>query len=312
MKALVIIPWFGPFPAWINAFLTSCAPVTKVDWLIIHDAPAPSEAPPNISFISLSWESYRKRFRDRCAVELPTRPNYKMCDSKVFLGTAFEEVLTGYDYFGWGDLDVIYGELDAFLEPLLGKKTVISFHRKLLSNHFVLFRNTPEMRGLYREITDYPAKMTELDYAEMDDYHLSNIAKALPDVRFEESYTTPFVNWMPWTDGTYNFPIRWEWHRGRLINDLDRGYSFPYFHFMVWKGGQRNYYYPTRNWDKLSPEALEIGYNARAFAIDLNGICEMREKRVARGSLMGISEPPVYSLRRRIYLKVRKWRHWGS
>ena len=231
-----------------------------------------------------------------------------MCDAKVFLGTVFEEALEGYDYFGWGDLDVVYGELDAFLEPLLGKYSVISFHRDLLSNHFVLFRNTPEMRGLYRKVPDYPAKMALSEYAELDDTHLTEIAKALPDAWFAESYTTPFVNWHPWADGTYNFPIRWEWHQGRLINDLDRGYTFPYFHFMVWKGGRRFYYSATKNWEKLPPAALNVAYGTHAFALNSDGIHSIREKQIAGGLLMGLATPPTYSLCRRIYLKARKWR----
>ncbi|NBB79000.1 MAG: hypothetical protein GVY36_06070 [Verrucomicrobia bacterium] len=292
----------------MNAFLTSCAPISRVDWLIVHDAPVPQEGPENVRFVSLSWEAYRQRFSERCAIDLPTRPNYKMCDAKVFLGTVFEEEIEGYDYFGWGDLDLVYGELDAFLEPLLGKHSVISFHAKQLSNHFVLFRNTPEMRGLYRKVSDYSDKMAMSEYAELDDTHLSAIAKEMPDAWFAEAYTTPFVNWIPWADGTYNFPDKWEWHNGRLINDLDRGYSFPYFHFMVWKGGESFYYFATENWEKLSPEALNIAYGANAFVIDPYGIRQIREKGVAPGLLMGLSKPPKYSLRRRIYLKVRRWR----
>lgn len=308
MKALVIIPWFGAFPAWMNAFLTSCAPVSRVDWLIVHDALAPAEVPTNVKFVSFTWEAYRKRFAERCAVDLPSQPDYKMCDAKVFLGTVFEDYIEGYDYFGWGDLDLVYGELDAFLEPLLGKHPILSFHEKQLSNHFVLFRNLPEMRSLYHEVPDYSAKMAAPEYSGLDDIHLSEVAKAVPGAWFAESYTTPFVNWIPWADGTYNFPLRWEWQAGRITNDLDHGYTFPYFHFMVWKGGWRDYYYPTGNWENLSPEALRLAYGTRAFAIDLAGIHRIPEKPVAQGALMGFSPPPNYSLRRRIYLKARKWR----
>lgn len=308
MKALVIIPWFGSFPAWVDAFLTSCAPVSKVDWLIIHDAPVPAQVPENVTFASMSWQAFRTRFSEKCAIDLPSQPNYKMCDAKVFLGTVFEEELKSYDYFGWGDMDLVYGELDVFLEPLLGRHSVISFHKKLLSNHFALFRNTPEMRGLYQKVPDFAGKMAMPDYALLDDSHLSAIAKAVPDAWFAESYTTPFVNWMPWADETYNFPARWEWHGGRLINDLDRGYTFPYFHFMVWKGGGRFYYQSTGNWEKLPPEALKVPYGTPAFALDQDGIRMIRKKRVSAGSLMGIAASPTYNLRRRIYLKYRKWR----
>jgi hypothetical protein len=308
VKARVIIPWFGSFPPWINAFLNSCAPVTSVDWLIIHDKPPPDVYPCNVEFKRFGWEEYRRLFRDKCSVELPPRPDYKICDAKVFLGTVFEEALQDYDYFGWGDLDLVYGELDAFLRPLLGQYSVISFHRDFLSNHFVLFRNTPVLRGLFRKVPDFSGKMALPEYAELDDVHLTQVAKEIPDTWFAECYTTPFVNWTPWADGTYNFPARWEWHCGRLINDLDRGYTFPYFHFMVWKGGDRFYYHKAGNWEKLPDEALTVDYGSDAFVIDLEGMHEIPPKRVAQGRLMGQSKRPNYSVFRRIYLKIRQWR----
>jgi hypothetical protein len=80
---------------------------------------------------------------------------------------------------------------------------------------------------------------------------------------------------------------------------------------MVWKGGSRYYYHPTDNWEDLSPAALNVEYGTSAFAIDVHGIRQIRQKTLARGLLAGQSAPPTYSLNRRARLKLRKWRSTG-
>src|SRR5207249_2871653 len=38
-----------------------------------------------------------------------------------------------------------------------------------------------------------------------------------------------------WFDGTMNYPQRWFWRKGRLVNDRDGDREFLCLHFMRWK-----------------------------------------------------------------------------
>ncbi len=309
MKAAVLVSWYGPFPAWINAFLVSCSRVRTLDWIILHDTSPPLHRPPNVRFMEFPWPAFRRRLFERCGVETPELPNYKLCDAKVFGGVAFEELFAGYDYFGWGDLDIVFGNLDDFLKPVIGSPSVISFHRELLSNHLVLFRNTRDLRNLYQSVDGYAEKMKQPEYAALDDTHLTAVAKTLPDASFEEYFTTPFVNWMPWCDGTYNFPLSWKWNQGQLTNELDMGFEFPYFHFMVWKGGSRDYYAQTKTWSNLPSNLVSLDANASAFVISPSGIAPVKHGDPLAAKKIQLEGLPSYSIVRR--LRVKKQRLLG-
>ena len=49
-------------------------------------------------------------------------------DLKPMHGFVFESYLTEYSHWGFGDIDLIYGDLSRFLLPLLDKKDIITIH----------------------------------------------------------------------------------------------------------------------------------------------------------------------------------------
>lgn len=306
MKAAVIVVWYGPFPVWMKAFLIACSHVRSVDWIIVHEAQAPEWVPSNVKLHHLSWTTFREQFEQRTGVIPPVKPDYKLCDTKVCFGHVFADLIEGYDYFGWGDLDLIPGALDRFLEPLLGQYDAISFHGKMLSNHLVLFRNASAFRELYQEIPDYKEVMSSSKFSALDDLAFTAVVKELPKVYFEEFYTTPHVNWMPWCDGTYTFPTAWYWDEGHVTNNLDRGYEFPYFHFMVWKGGKRFYYTETANWAGLSPDAFALPDGCQAFSITTAGLAARKPGSSNALKRIAFDGCPTYSLARRVRIRFQR------
>lgn len=291
---------------WIKGFLRSCTPIRSVEWIVFHEAPVPSPCPANVRFVYLPWTTFQERIRKSSGAAPPSKPDYKLCDAKVFLGDAFADLIEGFDYFGWGDLDIIYGDLDRFLESLFGKWNIISFHKDMISNHLVFFRNTPELRQLYTKIPDYKSAMLKSEYASLDDTHLSSVAKQYPNAFFAEFHTTPFVNWIPWCDGTYNFPARWYWNQGKITNDLDRGYEFPYFHFMVWKGGSKFYYCESANWINLPVDSFSLDSKCNAFSITARGFTEVALGNPVKCKRITLEGKPSYSIMRRLRIKGQR------
>ena len=51
---------------------------------------------------------------------------------------------------------------------------------------------------------------------------------------FIEAFSTPNGR-IAWHDGSVDFPRRWVWRHGKLLNDRDGERDFPYFHFIGWK-----------------------------------------------------------------------------
>lgn len=307
--ATVLIPWLGPFPAWMPCFLASCATSTRVRWIIFHDAPAPPESPKNVRFVAMPAEAFRERVQTRLGINPPPELGYKLCDFRPAYGVLFREFIDDCEYYGWGDLDLVYGDLDRFLEPLLGAWDVLSFHRVLLSGHFTLLRNDAEHRSLHTRIREFNQKLLLPAHCAVDDIELSELVRSNPKAHFVEHFTTPFVNWIPWADGTYNFPKRWRWNQGRLTNDLDVGYEFIYFHFMVWKGGKREYYVDTKSWQGRPAAALGKNFAGDAFVLDENGISAAPGRQSRPLRLMSEETSPQRTIIRRLRIK---WQGWAN
>jgi hypothetical protein len=286
--------------------MASCATSSLVRWIILHDTPAPSIHSENVQFVALSLNEFRRKVLNVLGVTPPEQLGYKICDFKPAYGALFGEFLQDFEYFGWGDLDVIYGDLDRFLHPLLGRWEVLSFHRCMLSNHFCILRNTEDHRNLLNWLPGGKDKLAKPGYQQVDDGDLSRLLAPHPTSRFVEHFSTPFVNWMPWVDGTYNFPRRWFWNRGQLTNSLDRGYEFLYLHFMVWKGGRKSYYCDVPDWQGMPGSRLgdQIA-KGEAFAIDGSGIRSLQS--ASRGNFVQMTDEqaPRRTLLRRIRTRLQ-------
>lgn len=116
----VIIPYFGKFRPSISLFLESCNRNSEVDWLIFTDCQLPSgiSINQNIYWNKATLEDVRNLAEKKLQRRIVLNRAYKLCDLKPFYGVIFSDYLSGYEYWGYGDTDVIYGQLAAFLSKI--------------------------------------------------------------------------------------------------------------------------------------------------------------------------------------------------
>ncbi|MFH1404398.1 MAG: DUF6625 family protein [Candidatus Altiarchaeota archaeon] len=233
-KIAVLIPYFGEWPEWINIFLESCRHNPTINWIIFTDCGTPENTTSNVEFVDMSLREFNKLANSRLGVNLKITNTYKICDLKPMYGKLFEEHIVGYDYWGFGDLDLLYGDMRKFLTDEVLSHDVISFHRDRVSAHFCLMRNTPEVRDMYSRYEGW-AGVIETDRCQrFDEFYFFSVIDRKSNY-FAESFSTPFTNDRPWTDGTWDYPHEWYWSDGRITNNKDYGYEFLYFHFNMWR-----------------------------------------------------------------------------
>jgi hypothetical protein len=86
----------------------------------------------------MSFEECCKRIQKVFDFEISIPTPYKLCDYKPSYFLIFNDLLKGCDFFGWGDLDLILGNIREFVtEEVLEKYDVISGW-----GHLTLLRNT--------------------------------------------------------------------------------------------------------------------------------------------------------------------------
>jgi len=144
----VIIPYFGKFRPSINLFLESCRRNPKIDWLFYTDCPWPSQdtLPANIRWTKTTLEATKLLAEEKLQVPVALERPYKLCDLKVFYGKIYEDDLKEYTWWGFGDTDIVYGDIHGFLEKI----GYSSWDKINCWGHLTLLRNNPECVEAYK------------------------------------------------------------------------------------------------------------------------------------------------------------------
>lgn len=260
-----VIPYFGKWPFWMPFFLASCRANPSIDWLLFSDCGPREDCPPNVRIVECTYEDYCARVSERLGIDFHPASPYKLCDLKPALGHVHEVELVGYDFWAFGDLDLVYGDLRGYFSvERLRTKDLLSTHMRRISGHCCLIRNTRDMRELFMQIADWKVQLSEERHVAMDEGAFSRLFiryKNLPQglarwlrmlnprfrrAEFVEAYSTPDAK-LPWVDGTRRFPAHWTWCNGVLKPVPHEARPFPYLHFMKWKSAA---------WASLSAEQL--------------------------------------------------------
>lgn len=278
-----VIPYFGRWPFWMPLFLESCRHNADIDWLLFSDCGQPENVPDNVRIESMDYAAYCALVCQRLGIAFAPKNPYKLCDIKPALGFIHEEHLRGYDFWAFGDLDLIYGRLrDYFTASRLARYDLLTTHARRVSGHLTLLRNTQAMRELFKRMPRWQERFADQTHHALDEGAFSrlflwrkNFPKPLFNLvgffnplrrrsEFVEAFSTP-DGCIPWIDGSFTFPRRWYWREGSLTNDHDGDRQFPYFHFAIWKRGA---------WSKKAhpaAEAVQILAKEQAWMMDEQG-----------------------------------------
>lgn len=147
MKSIIyIIPYFGKLPELMPVWLHTCKMNPTVNWLIFTDDRQKLNYPSNVKVIYMSFEELRKYIQSFFDFEISLERPYKLCDYKVAYGEIFEKYISKYDFWGYCDLDLIWGDIRAFLtDEILGTYDKIGQF-----GHSTIFRNDIEVNQRYR------------------------------------------------------------------------------------------------------------------------------------------------------------------
>jgi hypothetical protein len=267
-KICIVMPYFGHWPEWMELYLESCKKNTFIDWLFFTDCGKQKGLPPNVLIYTITLKQFLEKVEKKLGIEIEWNSAYKICDLRPAFGKIFEREIKGYQHFGWGDVDVIYGNMKQFLTDELLKNDCISFSKNHLSGHLCLWKNCPLARDWFRQIHDWKERMESNEYTHFDELHPSLIPPEL-SVHAEYSFNTPLSPKSPWTDGTFNYPDEWYWMDGKLTNDKDGDREFLYLHFMHWKGGWWPRYCGNAQWERLDKLVhLKPNESAKGFRIN--------------------------------------------
>lgn len=198
-KILQIIPYFGQWPEWFDLYLYSCGRNEMIDFVYYTDCPIPKEKYANTKFVSISFSDYCKLVGNRLGFEYHIDKPYKLTDLKPFLGYVHQAELEHYEFWGFGDIDLCYGDLSMILnEKNLKKYDLITTHCYHIAGHFTVMRNNDRYRNLCFEIKDWKIKLCEDKHYGLDEAEWSNLV--YPKLQYVRFIWDHFIKYLPKMD----------------------------------------------------------------------------------------------------------------
>jgi hypothetical protein len=282
----IVIPYFGKWPIWMAYYLETCRFNSTINWIFYTDCGALDNLPANVKVVDISYRDYCDLVSSKLGVPFHPENPYKLCDIKPLLGYLHADELDGFDFWAFGDIDLIYGDLRAyFTQARLCRKDLFSTHARRISGHLCLIRNTDEMRVAFKRVKNWEALISKPEHVAFDEKAFSKVFlrhknspkiirtlasvfdRWLKKAEFVEAYSTPNAK-IAWVDGTNDFPRTWYWKDGVLANDINGDRAFPYFHFMVWKSVWKDDYFSSQVARKNNPiESFTIGIDGMYLGI---------------------------------------------
>ena len=162
-RIVFIITYIGKYPWYFPYFLHSCRYNPTVDFLIFTDNNDPNiDFPPNVKLIPYSIDQFKMEAAKALGFDVAVESGYKLCDLRPAYGIIFADFIKGYDFWGYCDVDVIFGNIRSFMtDVLLNEYDVISARHDYLTGCFALFRNNPLNREIFKQSNDYRKVFTD-------------------------------------------------------------------------------------------------------------------------------------------------------
>ena len=104
----------------------------------------------------MNKSDYYQLVSDRLNIDFKPSSPYKLCDLKPALGYIHADRIKGFDFWAFGDIDLVYGNLrQYFNEARLKRYHLLSTHERRVSGHLCLIRNTERERRLFMRIDNW-------------------------------------------------------------------------------------------------------------------------------------------------------------
>lgn len=246
MKTIAfVIPYFGKFPSeGFNLWLLSCSKNPTVDWLIYTDDKTEYNYPQNVKVNYCTLEDIKRKAQKCFDFEISLERPRKLCDYKAAYGEIFAEDLKGYDYWGYCDIDLVWGNIRKFLtDEILDRYERIGYQ-----GHCLLYKNCEEVNRRYRSIIEgvvnFKTVYTDPGEFCFDENGMDNIYNALKISYYHKTNFAHlnkydygfFLGHLPKEEDYKNEHQVFIWKEGTLlrkylVNNVIETEEFMYIHF---------------------------------------------------------------------------------
>jgi hypothetical protein len=263
----ILIPYYGKWPSYFKLFVESCRPNPIVDVYLISDLKVNFELPTNVKLINVPLADFITRLNQVAGTKRTDIHPTKLSDIKPAYGLMFNELTEGYEFWGYGDIDMVYGDLSRYLKPdVIASKDLLTFREEWIHGPLTILRNNEQTKNLFRLSTDHIKVFSsernfcfdecgrkhgilrtgtdpldvKVPHAEHDVHCMTQVVRAEELAgrlkvyrRYYAKESLPFDEIIWWEDGKIK----------------GAGFAEYIFYHFVWDKKQKEFVFP--NWDKI-------------------------------------------------------------
>ncbi|MNQ28269.1 hypothetical protein D3C85_415430 [compost metagenome] len=240
MKIAFIVPYFGKWPVWFPAFLKSCEYNPTIQWIFFSDCEAPEKKPKNVDFYGSNLQDIKSLATTKMGFEVALNDPKKLCDLKPAYGDLFSNYLIDYDFWGFCDIDIIWGDIRKFItQDKLDNFDIITTLDKMISGHFTIFNNTAEAKLFYKHSGTYINCFQNPKHVKFDEIHFSQIITELTQLNEVKVFwdKQKIVKGIESPAHQEYYLDKWQWNNGKIFEIYGKAVikEYMYLHFINWK-----------------------------------------------------------------------------
>jgi hypothetical protein len=139
-------------------------------YIITDNSDTTKNKPHNVFFEKKTLKQIQEIATEKLGISARLKPGYKICDFRPLFGYLFPELIQGYQFWGYGDIDVLYGDRRYFLNNgVLNSYDIFSFRPEYLTGSFTVCRNSSKINTLFMESRDYEKVISTARYFNFDE-----------------------------------------------------------------------------------------------------------------------------------------------
>lgn len=171
-KIGIIIVYFGKCPDFIRLFLNSCRCQSDIDFIFFTDWDWKSvDVPQNIIRHRTTLAEFNSLASCKVGIDIDVKVGYKLCDMKPAWIHIYEDYLSIYDFVGYCDIDLFFGNIrNFFTEEIALSKDLFTITTSYLSGALTIFKNNSKMRTLYKEAKGWSYIFQDSRHFAFDEY----------------------------------------------------------------------------------------------------------------------------------------------
>lgn len=172
----VFCPYFGQLPSNFNLWLQSCSKNISFQFIVITDDYIDEyNIPENVMLVKMDFSDFRKKAQEKFPFPLSLETPYKLCDYKPVYGYILEEYLNDCQYWGYCDMDLVFGDLEKYMPEE-------EYDKISHLGHLCLYKNNLDMRECFMlkgdSLIDYKDILSNpmhFGFDEIGDYGINNL-----------------------------------------------------------------------------------------------------------------------------------------